>query len=67
MPENIPQLRAVGKALEAFCYVAVDFMIAVQNRAPQSGPCLQTPVFHLLWDFLAWLGEIEKGRHSARF
>ena|SRR5205085_12557456 len=67
VPENIPQVSAVGKALQAFGYVAIDFMIAVQKRTPQSGPCLQTPVFHLLWDLSARFGEIEKGRHAAGF
>ena len=67
VPEKIPKVSAVGKALEAFGYVAIDFMIAVQKRTPQSGPYLQTPVFHLLWDFSARFGEIEKGRHAAGF
>ena len=34
VPENISQVRAVGKALEAFGYVAIDFMIAVQDACP---------------------------------
>ena len=58
------QVRAVGKALEAFGYVAIDFMIAVQKRTPQAGPYLQPPVFHLLWDLSARFGEIEKGHHA---
>ena len=67
VPENIPQMSAVGKALEAFSYVAIDFMIAVQKRAPQPGPHLQTPIFHLLWDLSARFGEIKKGRYAAGF
>jgi len=57
----------VGKALEAFGYIAIDFVIAVPKHTPQSVPCLQIPVFHLLWDLSARFGEIEKGGHAAGF
>jgi hypothetical protein len=67
VPEDIPQVGAVGKALQAFSYVAIDFMIAVQKRAPQAGPYLQTPIFHLLWDLSTRLGKIKKGRYAAGF
>jgi hypothetical protein len=67
VPKNIPQVRTVGEALEAFSYVAIDFMIAVQKRAPQAGPNLQTPIFHFLWDLSARFGEIKKGRDATGF
>src|SRR5579862_9386091 len=60
-------MSAVGKALQAFGDVAIDFMIAVQKRAPQSGPNLQSPIFHLLWNLSAWLGKIKKGRYATGF
>src|SRR5579864_3221006 len=65
--ENISQVLAVGEALEAFGYVAIDFVIAVEKHAPHSCPCLQDPVFDLLWNISARFREIEKGRNAARF
>ena len=34
VPENISQVGAIGKALEALGYVAIDFMIAMKEDAP---------------------------------
>src|SRR6185295_19781776 len=59
-PENSVQAAAVGKAPQAFGYVAVDLVVAVQQHAPETGPCLQQPVFGRLQEFPGRFREIEE-------